>query len=76
MEIAPRISVDAEVCHGAAVITGTRVMVWVILEALVGGLNKEEVAREYGLATEDIDAALAFAAHLVMQTDVVPLPGA
>jgi len=74
VEIAPRISVDPEVCHGAVVITGTRVMVWVVLEGLAGGMNKEEVVDTYGLAVEDVDAALAFATDVIMKTHVTALP--
>jgi len=74
MEVAPRISVDPEVCHGAAVITGTRVMVWVVLEGLAAGASREEVADTYGLAVEDVDAALAFATDVVMKTYVTALP--
>jgi uncharacterized protein (DUF433 family) len=74
MEVAPRISVDPEICHGAAVITGTRVMVWVVIGSLAGGSTKEEVADDYGLAVEDIDAALAFAADVMETMNVTALP--
>jgi uncharacterized protein (DUF433 family) len=74
MEVAPRISVDPEVCHGAAVVTGTRVMVWVVLGSLAGGMTKEEVADAYGLVTEDVEAALAFAADVIVKMQVTAVP--
>jgi uncharacterized protein (DUF433 family) len=76
VEIAPRINVDPEVCHGAAVVTGTRVMVWVVLEGLAGGMSKEEVADTYGLATEDVEAALAFATDVIVKMQVTAVPEA
>lgn len=76
MEIAPRISVAADVVHGAPVITGTRVPVSIIIGSLAGGMSKEEVEAEYGISAQDIQAALAYAAELVATTDVTPLVGA
>jgi uncharacterized protein (DUF433 family) len=75
MEIAPGISVDPKVCHGAPVITGTRVLVSIVLGSLAGGMSKEEVTEEYGLRKEDVEAALAYATDLVSETHVAPLPG-
>lgn len=75
MEIAPRINVDPKVCHGAPVITGTRVLVSIVLGSLAGGMSKEEVMDEYSLTKEDVEAALAYATELVSETHVVPLPG-
>jgi uncharacterized protein (DUF433 family) len=62
MEIAPHISVDPNVHHGAAVITGTRMPVSIIVGSLAGGMSKEYVSREYAVTIEQIDAALSFAA--------------
>lgn len=53
--------------------TGTRVPVWLIIGSLAGGMNKEEVMREYELTKIQVEAALAYAADLVKQTEVVPL---
>lgn len=73
MEIAPHISVDAAIHHGAPVITGTRVPVSVVVGSLAGGMSKEEVMQEYELAKEDVEAALTYAADLVANTLVIPL---
>jgi uncharacterized protein (DUF433 family) len=49
-------------------------MVWVVIGSLAGGSTKEEVADDYGLAVEDIDAALAFAADVMETMNVTALP--
>jgi len=60
-----RISVNPKVCHGKACIRGTRVMVSVVLANLAAGVPKEEILKSYpSLASEDLDAALAYAAEL------------
>jgi uncharacterized protein (DUF433 family) len=64
MEIAPNISVDHQIHHGAPVITGTRMPVSIIVGSLAGGMSKEEVSREYAITIEQIEAALSFAAEL------------
>ena len=60
-----RITVDPLVAHGRACITGTRIMVTVILDNLAAGLTHEEILAEYPtLLPEDITAALAYASEL------------
>jgi uncharacterized protein (DUF433 family) len=68
MNLIKRISVNSEVCHGAACIAGTRIPVSVILDNLASGLNRQEVLKSYpSLAPDDIDAALAYAALLAKE---------
>ncbi len=76
MEIATHITIDPNIHHGAPVITGTRVPVSIIVGSLAAGMSKEEVTLEYCVTTEQIEAALAFAAELVSKTEVVSLVGA
>jgi len=59
-----RISTDPNICHGKACITGTRVMVSVILDNLAAGESVEDIMRSYHLEHEDIQAALHYAADL------------
>jgi len=60
-----RISTDPSVCHGKACIQGTRVMVSVVLDNLAAGVERAEILRSYpSLVSEDIDAAIAYAAEL------------
>lgn len=60
-----RITVDPEICHGRACITGTRVLVSTVLDNLADGLNSEEVIRSYPSVTrKSIQAAVRYAAEL------------
>lgn len=72
-----RITVDPQICHGKACIRGTRVMVSVVLDNLAEGVSREEILTSYpSLVSEDIEAAIAYAAELARER-VVPLsPGA
>ena len=70
MEIAPRIVVDEDVHGGKPVIQGTRVPVDVVIGKLAGGMSQEDVEREYGLAREDVLAALAYAARSLSEERV------
>ena len=67
------ISVDPNVCHGKACISGTRVMVTVVLDNLAAGLTVEEIAESYPSVSADaVRAALHYAAELAKER-VVPL---
>jgi len=68
-----RINVDTDICHGKACISGTRVMVSVLIDNLAAGVTREELLRSYpSLRAEDIDAALQYAAELARER-IVPL---
>ncbi len=68
MDWRERISVDPLVCHGKACITGTRIMVSVILDNLAAGVSPEEILESYpSLNSEDIQAAIAYAAELARE---------
>lgn len=69
-----RISVDPDICHGKPCIRGTRIMVTVILDNLAEGLSPEEIVAEYPpLTTKDVQAAIAYAATLVREEELIPL---
>jgi uncharacterized protein (DUF433 family) len=69
------IIVDPNVCHGKACISGTRIMVSIILDNLAAGLDPEEVLRSYpSLSREAIQAAMTYAADLARER-VIPMPG-
>jgi uncharacterized protein (DUF433 family) len=40
-----RISVDPEICHGTACISGTRIPVSVILDNLAEGVSREDILK-------------------------------
>ena len=69
-----RIVIDPRICHGKPVIRGTRTPVAIVVGSLAGGMSWDEVEREYALTSEDVRAALAFAAQLIEQEQHHPLP--
>ncbi len=69
-----KISVDPDICHGKPCIRGTRIMVTVILDNLAEGLSPEEIVVEYPpLTIEDVQAAIAYAAVLAREEELIPL---
>lgn len=72
-----RITVDPQVCHGKACIKGTRVMVSVILDNLAAGTARNDILSSYpSLASEDIEASIAYAAELARERVIPISPGA
>ena len=68
------IHVDPNICHGKPCIKGTRIMVAVILDNLAEGLDPDEIAAEYPpLTIEGVRAAIAYAAELAREEELVPL---
>ena len=66
------ITVDPNVYHGKACITGTRIMVSVILDNLAAGLGPDEIVQSYPpLNRETIQAAITYAAELARERVVV-----
>ena len=69
-----RISTNSNICHGKPCITGTRVMVSVILDNLAEGLTPEDIVTDYPpLTLTDIRAAIAYAAALAREEEILPL---
>lgn len=69
-----RIATDPNVCHGKPCVRGTRIMVAVILDNLAEGITPEEIVAEYPpLTLEDVRAAIAYAATLAREEELVPL---
>jgi uncharacterized protein (DUF433 family) len=65
MNLAERITIDPDICHGKPCIRGLRYPVETILELLSSGMTPEEILADYeDLEREDILAALSFAARL------------
>ena len=70
-----RITVDPKVLAGKPVIKGTRIAVEFILELLANGWTMEEVLKNYPqLNREDVIAALKYAAEVLKEERVYPLP--
>ena len=69
-----RVAADPAICHGKPCIKGTRIMVTVVLDNLAEGLTAQEIVAEYpSLVLEDVQAAMAYAADLAREEDLVPL---
>ena len=67
------ISVDPNVCHAQACISGTRVMATVILNNLAAGLSVDEITESYPSVSADaVKATLHYAAELARER-VAPL---
>ena len=65
MNLAERITIDPNICHGKPAIRGLRYPVEMILELLSSGMTIEEILADYeDLEREDILAALSFATRL------------
>jgi len=68
------ITVDPNVCHGQACVTGTRIPVSVVLDNLAAGVPEAEIIQSYPrLTPEAIQACIAYAADLARE-EVVGLP--
>jgi uncharacterized protein (DUF433 family) len=68
MDWRERVTVNPQVCHGKACITGTRVMVSVILDNLADEVMPEEILASYpSLTRDDIRATIAYAADLTRE---------
>jgi uncharacterized protein (DUF433 family) len=69
-----RIESKPEVCHGKPCIRGTRILVSVVLDNLADGLSAEEIVADYPpLGLYDVRAAVAYAAALTREEELVPL---
>jgi uncharacterized protein (DUF433 family) len=74
-QIWQRISIDSKVMVGKPVIRGTRIPVELIVRMLAQGIPESDILREYPrLQPDDIRAALAYAAMVLANEDVFPLP--
>ena len=60
-----RISVDPDVRFGRSVIAGTRVAVEEVVGLIAAGWDQARVAEEFEITTEDVAAALGYAAKSV-----------
>jgi len=70
-----QIAIDPGVQGGAPVITGTRVPIAVLVEAVAAGDAIEQVARSYRVTESQVRAALAYAAELVRSERAIALSG-
>ena len=70
-----RIVIAPDIHHGDPCIRGTRIPVAVILGSLADGMTAQEIKESYPqLTDEDIQAALGYAADVVYDDIIAPLP--
>jgi uncharacterized protein (DUF433 family) len=69
-----RVVADPAVHHGEPCIRGTRIPVRMIVGSLADGMTVDQVIGEYSqLAQEDVLSALAYAAEVLHQENMIPL---
>ncbi len=68
MEWRERVSINPKICHREPCVSGTRVMVSVILDNLAEGESYESIMEGYRVAREDIEAAINFATESAAET--------
>ena len=74
MNLADRITIDPEICHGKPTIRGLRYPVETILELLSSGMPNDQILADYeDLEPEDILAALDFARRLSQVKRIEPV---
>ena len=70
-----RIVIAPDLHHGDPCIKGTRIPVAMIIGSLADGMTPAEIQAGYPQVTlEDIQAALAYAAEVMRQDVLMPLP--
>lgn len=70
-----RISVDPDILAGKPVIKGTRLAVEFIMELLANGWTPAKILKNYPqLKQQDITAVLKYAAEVMKEEKVYPLP--
>ena len=69
-EIAPRIVIDPQVRFGKPVVKGTRVAVEEVLGFLAGGMDFDQIEKEYGIAKDDVRAVVEYAASFLKGEEV------
>ena len=72
-ELLKRITIDPNVCFGKPCVRGTRIWVSLIIDNLADGVGEDEILAAYPqLKTEDIRAALSYAAEMTRER-VIPM---
>src|SRR5689334_2922966 len=65
---------NPQICGSQLCARGTRIPVTVILDSIAEGASREEIRKSYpSLASEHIEAALAYAAELARAESLLPL---
>jgi len=66
-----RITTDPTICHGQACVKGTRIPVFVVLDALASGMTIEQIIEDYPpLTKEDIHDCIYYASLIAREEEV------
>lgn len=65
-----RVIIDPEIRHGKPIIKGTRVSVEVILGSLACGMDIRDIAKDYEITKEDVQAAVEYAMKIVANEEI------
>jgi uncharacterized protein (DUF433 family) len=72
MNVTDRIAIDADIMMGKPVIRGTRITVDLVVRKLSEGATEKDLLEAYPhLKSEDIRAALAYAADTISHEEIV-----
>ena len=67
-----RITIDSEVCGERPSIRGMRITVSQVLKLLAGGMNREQILKDFPcLESADIDACLRYAAQQAFHREII-----
>jgi uncharacterized protein (DUF433 family) len=72
-ELLKRIWIDPARCGGRPCIRGHRIWVSLVLDLLASGSTSEEIEREYGITSEDVQACIAYGSEIARER-YVPVP--
>ena len=73
-QLLSRITSSPDICHGKPCIRGLRYPVEFVLELLSSGMTNEEILADYeDLETEDLRAAIAWAAKVTRTKRIEPV---
>jgi len=61
---------DDQILNGKPIISGTRITVQTVLDALSSSMTKEDIQQEYDIKIEDIQACLKYASNLIKEEKV------
>lgn len=75
MEWRERIIIDPQILTGKPVIKGTRLAVPFVVSLFAEGWTREDILKNYPqLVDDDVSAALQYAAEVLNEQQVYPLP--
>lgn len=68
------ITVDKNICHGQPCFSGTRIMIYLVLELLEAGISIKDIVSKYypQITEEHVKAAIGFSSKLIKDQKFIP----